>query len=105
MKSKLRIHKEGHKILLGSGIFLLLVTLAAAVVFRNIVVYYITGAVSLLILAAFASFFRIPGRRFYSNETQIVAPADGRIVVIEEVQENEYFQDKRIQVSIFMSPT
>ncbi|HLP21869.1 MAG TPA: phosphatidylserine decarboxylase family protein [Chitinophagales bacterium] len=104
MKKKIKIHKEGHKILLVSGIVLLLVNIAVALIFRNVMVYYITGAVSLVIIAAFASFFRIPTRNFLSSDNQIIAPADGRVVVIEEVVENEYFKDKRIQVSIFMSP-
>lgn len=104
MKKKIKIHKEGHKILLVSGIVLLLVNIAVAFIFRNVMVYYITGAVSLVIIAAFASFFRIPTRNFLSSDNQIIAPADGRVVVIEEVVENEYFKDKRIQVSIFMSP-
>lgn len=104
MKKKIKIHKEGHKILLVSGIVLLLVNIAVAFIFRNVTVYYITGAASLVIIAAFASFFRIPTRNFLSSDNQIIAPADGRVVVIEEVVENEYFKDKRIQVSIFMSP-
>jgi phosphatidylserine decarboxylase len=49
-------------------------------------------------------FFRNPARSIIINENNIIAPADGKIVVIEEVTENEYFKDKRIQVSIFMSP-
>jgi phosphatidylserine decarboxylase len=104
MKRKIKIHKEGHKILLVSGIVLLLFNLAVAYMFKNIVVYYIAGGVSLVIILAFASFFRIPYRNFLSGNNQIMAPADGRVVVIEEVEENEYFGDKRIQVSIFMSP-
>lgn len=104
MKRKIKIHKEGHKILLVSGVALLLLNFAVALFFRHVIVYYITGAVSLIILAAFASFFRIPSRNFFTSDNQIIAPADGRVVVIEEVHEGEYFKDKRIQVSIFMSP-
>jgi phosphatidylserine decarboxylase len=104
MKKRIRIHKEGHKILLVSGIALLVTNVAVAYMFRNVTVYYISGGLSLLILAAFASFFRIPTRNFLTSDNQIIAPADGRVVVIEEVVENEYFKDKRIQVSIFMSP-
>lgn len=104
MKKKFKIHKEGHKILLATVIVLLLVNLTIALVFRSILVYYITGAVSVIILGAFASFFRIPSRIFFESDNQIIAPADGRVVVIEEVHEGEYFKDKRIQVSIFMSP-
>ena len=50
------------------------------------------------------SFFRIPNRKLTIQENAIVAPADGKVVVIEEVQADEYFTDRRIQVSIFMSP-
>ena len=104
MKRKIKIHKEGHKILLLSGLVLLLINLSLTLIFHNQVVYYVAGGVSLVIILAFASFFRIPYRKFNTSDNQIIAPADGRIVVIEEVQEQEYFGDKRIQVSIFMSP-
>ncbi|HEY6504506.1 MAG TPA: phosphatidylserine decarboxylase family protein, partial [Chitinophagaceae bacterium] len=50
------------------------------------------------------SFFRIPKRKLTIQENAIIAPADGKVVVIEEVQADEYFTDRRIQVSIFMSP-
>ena len=49
-------------------------------------------------------FFRIPKRECKFKENDIICPADGKVVVIEEVEENEYFKDKRIQISIFMSP-
>jgi phosphatidylserine decarboxylase len=49
-------------------------------------------------------FFRIPKRTFSYSENEVLCPADGKVVVIEEVEEPEYFKDKRIQVSIFMSP-
>lgn len=104
MKKKVKIHREGHKILFVSGIILLALNALVALYFRNITVYYITGAISLMVLLAFAAFFRIPYRNFFESDNHIVAPADGRIVAIEEVYENEYFNDKRIQVSIFMSP-
>jgi phosphatidylserine decarboxylase len=104
MKRKIKIHREGKKILLVTLIVLLLLNALVAFYFRNITAYYITAGVSLVIILAFASFFRIPYRNFFSSDDHIVAPADGRVVVIEEVHENEYFNDKRIQVSIFMSP-
>ena len=50
------------------------------------------------------SFFRIPNRNFTINENAIVAPADGKVVVIEEVQPDEFYSEKRIQLSVFMSP-
>ena len=49
-------------------------------------------------------FFRVPNRVVNANENDIVCPADGKVVVIEEVEETEYFKDRRIQISIFMSP-
>jgi phosphatidylserine decarboxylase len=49
-------------------------------------------------------FFRVPKRTFQSNDDDVLCPADGKVVVIEEVEETEYFKDKRIQISIFMSP-
>jgi phosphatidylserine decarboxylase len=50
------------------------------------------------------SFFRVPSRAFVINEEYIIAPADGKVVVIEEAYDEEYFKDKRLQISIFMSP-
>ena len=58
----------------------------------------------LVILIVVIQFFRVPHRQITVSSEGIIAPADGRIVVIEEVEESEYFKDKRIQVSIFMSP-
>lgn len=104
MTKKVKIHKEGHKILFVSGVVFLLITLAVALVVKNITLYYITAGISLVIFAAFASFFRIPTRNFNTGDNHIIAPADGRVVVIEETDEREYFKDRRIQVSIFMSP-
>ena len=60
--------------------------------------------VTLLLLIIILQFFRNPKRTVEINENHIIAPVDGKVVVIEEVFESEYFKDKRIQVSIFMSP-
>jgi phosphatidylserine decarboxylase len=99
------IHKEGKGILAGLFIVLLLL---------NILVYFSAGGAGLLfkILAATSIlfyafnlwFFRQPNRPVTPDENLIIAPADGKIVAIEEVFEPEYFKDKRLQVSIFMSP-
>ena len=59
---------------------------------------------SAFLLITILQFFRNPKRTAVLNENQIIAPADGKVVVIEEVTETEFFKDKRIQVSIFMSP-
>jgi phosphatidylserine decarboxylase len=61
--------------------------------------------ISLLLFIFIISFFRIPQRALVKKEDLVVSPADGKVVVIEEITDQEYFLDKRIQVSIFMSPT
>ena len=60
--------------------------------------------IGLTLFTLIVQFFRIPKRSFTANENDIICPADGKVVVIEEVEETEYFKDKRIQVSVFMSP-
>ena len=100
----MKIHKEGYKILIVLAIFLAIIN---AIVFWLIpnwltLSYIITGILFLLVL----QFFRSPWREIMMPDDNLVyAPADGKIVAIEEVKEDEYFEDKRIQVSIFMSPT
>jgi phosphatidylserine decarboxylase len=61
-------------------------------------------AASLVLAGLVVYFFRVPNRKIDKNENHVLAPADGKIVEVMEVFENEYFKDKRIQVSIFMSP-
>ncbi len=100
----MKIHKEGYKILVVVAITLAIVN---AIVFWLIpswltLSYIVTGVLFLLVL----QFFRSPWREIMMPDDNLVyAPADGKIVAIEEVKEDEYFEDKRIQVSIFMSPT
>lgn len=65
---------------------------------------WITVAVFVVLFLFIISFFRIPNRTYASGEDLIVAPCDGTVVVIEEVQADEYFNDRRLQLSIFMSP-
>ena len=64
----------------------------------------LVGVLGLLDVVLIAQFFRIPKREPVAEEGQILCPSDGKVVVIEEVEEPEVFGDKRIQVSIFMSP-
>ncbi len=59
---------------------------------------------TLFLLLFMASFFRVPARKHTIGTTQVICPADGKVVVIEEITDTEYFNDKRLQVSIFMSP-
>lgn len=63
-------------------------------------IFVVTLALFLFII----SFFRIPNRTLTINNNQIISPADGKVVVIEEIVDEEYFKDKRIQLSVFMSP-
>lgn len=105
ISKKYNIHKEGYKIILVTVFVLLVLNLLANFIqsagsFR---IYF--GIVSLIFFGFVVAFFRIPFRIFSQQNDQIIAPADGKVVVIEEVDEPEYFKDKRIQVSIFMSPT
>lgn len=103
-KRKVTIHHEGHKIIIGCCLLLLLINLPLAILLHSGIISVFVAIISSVMIIAIASFFRIPDRDFFIDDKIILAPADGRIVVIEQVEENEYFKDKRIQVSIFMSP-
>ena len=97
-------HKEGHKILLVSFILLLGLSLF---VDQFIEIIWIRTLLLILFLVLFilvAQFFRNPTRNSILNDLQVLSPVDGKVVAIEEVMEKEYFNDKRLQVSVFMSP-
>lgn len=99
------IHKEGYRIITVSLISLL--ALNFAIFYFADGNNYITipfGILSLTFFFFVLWFFRSPERSVEPDNSRIMCPADGKVVVIEETQENEYFKDKRIQVSIFMSP-
>ena len=101
---KIRIHREGTHTLAGSLLLLLVINAAFYFGFENKIPFYLVAAVSLFLYGMLVNFFRCPIRLFGKDTEKIViAPADGKIVVIEEVDENEYFHDRRIMVSIFMS--
>jgi phosphatidylserine decarboxylase len=104
LKKKISIHREGHQTIIVTGLILLLINLPLAIILHSGVISVFVALISTAVILAFASFFRIPHRDFTLHDNKIIAPADGKVVVIEQVQENEYFNDKRIQVSIFMSP-
>jgi phosphatidylserine decarboxylase len=100
------IHKEGYASI---GITLLVLGLinAGAVWFLSQQYPLITKLIFVLTLGLFifmVSFFRIPSRQLTIDAGKIICPADGKVVVIEEITDEEYFKDKRLQVSIFMSP-
>lgn len=97
-------HKEGFKII--TVAFLVFAALSIGVHFKIEHDWIQKGSliVLLLLFGLILQFFRNPKRNFILNAEQILAPVDGKVVVIEEVYEKEYFKDKRLQVSIFMSP-
>jgi len=97
-------HKEGHKIILFTGIFLIAVNTMTYLFVNTYWVKFSILAISIVIFLLILQFFRNPKRLVQMNNVQILAPVDGKVVVIEEVFEKEYFKDKRLQVSIFMSP-
>jgi phosphatidylserine decarboxylase len=100
------IHREGYKsIAIGTLIFgainlIYFYFFSASNAWLGYVIFFAT----LFLLLFLISFFRIPNRTLTINENDIIAPADGKVVVIEETVDTEYFKDKRLQVSIFMSP-
>jgi len=100
------IHKEGYKIIAISTILFGIINILCfyLISFEVPVLIWVVFFLTLIFLLLIISFFRIPKRKLTINEESIVAPADGKIVAIEEVQADEYFTDRRIQVSIFMSP-
>lgn len=100
------IHREGFKTI---AITALIFGVLNLISFTFLSASYPSLAMALFVVTLFlflfiVSFFRVPARILSISENQVICPADGKVVVIEEVTEVEYFKDKRIQVSIFMSP-
>ena len=101
---KIRLHHEGKSTLLWSGVVLLALNITILHCFESRLPFDICFIVSAVLYAILLNFFQCPIRTF-EGETEgvVVAPADGRVVVVEETMENEYFHDRRVMVSIFMS--
>jgi phosphatidylserine decarboxylase len=100
-----RIHKEGYATILIGLLFVTGVLLLSNQFLPNypdlrIVILVACAALMGIIL----QFFRHPQRKTHRNDKQVISPADGKVVVIEETEEGEFLKDKRLQVSIFMSP-
>ena len=96
-------HKEGQKIIFITLALVVIITLLA----DSIQIPWITKLIQValvLVLVLILQFFRNPKRHTQQNENQVISPVDGKVVVIEEVEETEYFKEKRLQVSVFMSP-
>ncbi len=100
------IHKEGYRTIAISAIVFAVVNLLSFyfISFYSPVISWLVFLVSLGLFLFLVSFFRVPSRTLTIDTLKIVAPADGKVVVMEEAFDNEYFNEKRLQVSIFMSP-
>ncbi|MFT3931994.1 MAG: phosphatidylserine decarboxylase family protein [Chitinophagaceae bacterium] len=100
------IHKEGYKpIAIAAIIFAVLNLLSFYFIsFSLPALSWFIFIVLFGLLLFIISFFRIPNRQLTKDENKVVAPADGKVVVIEEMFDEEYFKEKRLQISIFMSP-
>lgn len=97
-------HKEGGPSILLGTVFAVAVLLIAERFIDINWLRIVVQLLGLLVLIIILQFFRNPKRIAIRNSDQILAPVDGKVVVIEEVYEGEFFKDKRLQVSIFMSP-
>ncbi len=100
------LHKEGYKTIALTALVLALLNI---IVFKFLcccccILCWTFGGVSLFLWMFIISFFRIPNRKYTIDENLIIAPCDGKVVVIEETFDEEYFKAKVLQVSIFMSP-
>jgi phosphatidylserine decarboxylase len=102
----MRIHKEGYQFIFLSIVVVAVVNLLTLFLVspRYPVLGWIIAIGTVGLLLFILSFFRIPRRTHADGEDLIVSPCDGTVVVIEEVQADEYFNDRRLQLSIFMSP-
>lgn len=103
----MKIHREGYLIITIAVLLLSGIHAGNYFLYKSLDfawLYYFITLLELVMLYLVVQFFRIPKRECKFDENDIICPADGKVVVIEEVEETEYFKDKRIQVSIFMSP-
>jgi len=100
----MNIHNEGKKIIPVAFFFIAVLDALIYILLKDFFIFYILVGTSLILALLIVYFFRIPSRKIEINKNHILSPADGEIVEILERVENEYFKDKRIQVSIFMSP-
>ena len=100
----MKIHKEGKKIIPIAFFTIAVLDVIIYIFLQDFLIFYFLMAASLVLACLVVYFFRVPKRKIIINDNHVLAPADGKIVEVMEVFENEYFKDKRIQVSIFMSP-
>lgn len=101
----MKFHREGHLyILIATVIWGALLFFTKGLLENWAIIYWFIHIVFFLLWFWVLWFFRLPNRQFTQGDNLIIAPADGKVVVIEETFEPEYFKEKRLQVSIFMSP-
>src|SRR5690349_21074809 len=102
----MRIHKEGYKTILIIAVVFALINLSSFyyISFHYPWLSWLIFLISFLFLLFIISFFRVPNRQLTRGANLVICPADGKVVVIEETIDDEYFKDKRLQVSVFMSP-
>lgn len=101
----MKFHKEGRTSLAVVLLFAIIVNIFTHYVFPSFPwVHYLGYVISLFLIVVILQFFRLPQKKLIIDEGKIVSPCDGKVVVIEEVEETEFINEKRRQVSIFMSP-
>lgn len=100
------IHKEGYKtiFIIGMSVFILIMLSLQYIYPAQPIIHNFLSVVLVAFWLFIVSFFRIPSRDFTYDENSVVSPADGKVVVLEEVFDTEYFNEKRLQISVFMSP-
>ena len=101
----MKIHREGYKYITYATLVLIIVNAACIYFFSDM--FWPVALANVIVLPLWfwiVWFFRLPERNHTMSKRHVVAPADGKVVVIEETIETEYFKDKRLQISIFMSP-
>lgn len=100
------VHKEGYQTIALCGLFFVLLNISLFYFLPYSLVWlsWLIFVLSFLFFLFIISFFRVPKRTLTLDNGKIIAPADGKVVVIEEAVDEEYFKDKRLQISIFMSP-
>lgn len=98
------IHREGYRIIFMTMLLLGALNFGVHYAFGEGIIFSIVLGISVIFFFLVVQFFRNPSREIPVSPSVIIAPADGKVVVIEEVEEPEYFKDKRRQISIFMSP-
>ncbi|WP_343562613.1 phosphatidylserine decarboxylase family protein [Sphingobacterium sp.] len=100
----MKFHKEGYTTLAIAVLFIFIINAVADYYDAPQYVKWFIYALSAFLFITVVQFFRSPRKVVIPQDGTILCPADGKVVVIEETEENEYFHDRRIQVSIFMSP-